>query len=578
MDHPRQAGQLGDRPAPSPSSSPSPSGRSRSASPARRTPRPRRSTAPPRARPSTAARSRSGLVTKTETNPFFVKMRERRGREADAEGVELTALAGSVRRRQRGPGRGDRGPHLTSGRRHPDHPVELHRHPRCGPDGPGRGHHRDRPRYRDRSGATRSTPPSPPTTSRPAACRAPTSGRARRRRAAADHDGRQRRAAPSMSNATTASSRASASRRATPPSSAPKPPTATRTRPRRRWRTCSSATATSTRCTRSTSPPRGGAYAALEAAGIADDVVIGSIDGGCQGVQDVADGQYAATVMQFPGKMVEQGIDAVDRATSRPARRRPASTTPVRSSSPTCPWRASTPRPPTGGSRTAGADRPWPRGRVPTGARRPHDGSTSRRRTGRCRTIGPDAGGVRHDRELGDDADERPDTLSRLIRTPGFGPAIALAVAVVVFWITTDTFFTASNLSLILQQSIVIGLLALGQTLIVLTAGIDLANGAIAVFGTIVIAKSCSTAATPRSPCCSACWSPPPSARRAALLVTRLALPPVHRDVGDAHRRLRGEPDLLRLALVPRRRRPAADLGTRLHRSAAPGSRSGACC
>ncbi len=58
-------------------------------------------------------------------------------------------------------------------------------------------------------------------------------------------------------------------------------------------------------------PAARGAYAALEAAGIADDVVIGSIDGGCQGVQDVADGLYAATVMQFPGKMVEQGIDAV---------------------------------------------------------------------------------------------------------------------------------------------------------------------------------------------------------------------------------------------------------------------------
>jgi len=58
-------------------------------------------------------------------------------------------------------------------------------------------------------------------------------------------------------------------------------------------------------------PAARGAYAALEAQGIADQVVIGSIDGGCQGVQDVADGRYAATVMQFPAEMVRQGMDAI---------------------------------------------------------------------------------------------------------------------------------------------------------------------------------------------------------------------------------------------------------------------------
>ena len=58
-------------------------------------------------------------------------------------------------------------------------------------------------------------------------------------------------------------------------------------------------------------PAARGAYAALEAQGLTDQVVIGSIDGGCQGVQDVADGRYAATVMQFPAEMVRQGMDAV---------------------------------------------------------------------------------------------------------------------------------------------------------------------------------------------------------------------------------------------------------------------------
>ncbi|WP_251838206.1 substrate-binding domain-containing protein [Oceanitalea stevensii] len=58
-------------------------------------------------------------------------------------------------------------------------------------------------------------------------------------------------------------------------------------------------------------PAARGAYAALEAQGLTDQVVIGSIDGGCQGVQDVADGRYAATVMQFPAEMVRQGMDAI---------------------------------------------------------------------------------------------------------------------------------------------------------------------------------------------------------------------------------------------------------------------------
>ena len=57
------------------------------------------------------------------------------------------------------------------------------------------------------------------------------------------------------------------------------------------------------------------------------------------------------------------------------------------------------------------------------------------------------------------------------------------------FSVATDTFLNVDNFSLIVQQSVVIGTLALGQTLIILTAGIDLANGAIAVFGTLLLTK-----------------------------------------------------------------------------------------
>ncbi|GAA1643100.1 ABC transporter permease [Georgenia ruanii] len=79
--------------------------------------------------------------------------------------------------------------------------------------------------------------------------------------------------------------------------------------------------------------------------------------------------------------------------------------------------------------------------------------------------------------------------LAMVLRNPLIGPLAALVVAVAVFSLATDTFLTANNLSLILQQSVVIGMLAVGQTLIILTAGIDLSIGALAVLGTILMAK-----------------------------------------------------------------------------------------
>ncbi|MEV4311694.1 substrate-binding domain-containing protein [Actinocrispum sp. NPDC049592] len=57
-------------------------------------------------------------------------------------------------------------------------------------------------------------------------------------------------------------------------------------------------------------PAGRGAYVALQAKGIAGNVVIGSIDGSCQGVTDVKDGKVAVTVMQFPKKMAAQGVQA----------------------------------------------------------------------------------------------------------------------------------------------------------------------------------------------------------------------------------------------------------------------------
>ena len=59
-------------------------------------------------------------------------------------------------------------------------------------------------------------------------------------------------------------------------------------------------------------PAAYGAAAALEAAGISlDDVLIVSIDGGCEGVDAVTDGTIDATSQQYPVKMAEEGVRAI---------------------------------------------------------------------------------------------------------------------------------------------------------------------------------------------------------------------------------------------------------------------------
>jgi len=58
-------------------------------------------------------------------------------------------------------------------------------------------------------------------------------------------------------------------------------------------------------------PAAAGAFEALKAFGKADDVLIVSVDGGCPGVQNVKDGVIGATSMQFPLLMASLGVEAV---------------------------------------------------------------------------------------------------------------------------------------------------------------------------------------------------------------------------------------------------------------------------
>jgi fructose transport system permease protein len=83
--------------------------------------------------------------------------------------------------------------------------------------------------------------------------------------------------------------------------------------------------------------------------------------------------------------------------------------------------------------------------------------------------------------------------VGRVLHQPMLGPLGALIIAVIIFSVLSPRFLSPFNVSLILQQSIVVGILAVGQTLIILTAGIDLSIGATAVLGTVMLAKTVGT-------------------------------------------------------------------------------------
>lgn len=72
---------------------------------------------------------------------------------------------------------------------------------------------------------------------------------------------------------------------------------------------------------------------------------------------------------------------------------------------------------------------------------------------------------------------------------PSLGPLAVLVAAAIVFDIINPRFLNPTNLSIMLQQVAVIGLLALGQTVIILTAGIDLSVGALMILAQMVMAE-----------------------------------------------------------------------------------------
>jgi fructose transport system permease protein len=81
-----------------------------------------------------------------------------------------------------------------------------------------------------------------------------------------------------------------------------------------------------------------------------------------------------------------------------------------------------------------------------------------------------------------------PLTLTERLPALGtLGPLLALLAACIVFAAQSDRFLTGANLSLVLQQVMVVGVIAIGQTLVILTAGVDLSCGMVMALGGIVM-------------------------------------------------------------------------------------------
>ena len=110
---------------------------------------------------------------------------------------------------------------------------------------------------------------------------------------------------------------------------------------------------------------------------------------------------------------------------------------------------------------------------------------------------------------------------------PILGPLAVLLLSIIAFSIISGRFLSAANLGLVLAQVTVIAVLALGQTLVILTAGIDLSTGAITVFTSVIMANLTTKAGLPGGLALIVgflCGLAMGSIN--GLLVTRLKLPP----------------------------------------------------
>lgn len=107
------------------------------------------------------------------------------------------------------------------------------------------------------------------------------------------------------------------------------------------------------------------------------------------------------------------------------------------------------------------------------------------------------------------------------------GPLIALLLACIFFATQSDRFLTGSTLSLVLKQISFVAVIAIGQTLVILTAGIDLSCGVIMALGSMIMTKFATELGVPPGLAilCALAVTTAIGALN-GVLITRLRLPP----------------------------------------------------
>lgn len=108
-----------------------------------------------------------------------------------------------------------------------------------------------------------------------------------------------------------------------------------------------------------------------------------------------------------------------------------------------------------------------------------------------------------------------------------FGPLIGLVAVCILFGaLRFETFVTRDNFAIILQQTAVIGVAALGMTLVIIAGGIDLSAGSVIALGTVVIALLLQEGASPLVAALGGIGAAGACGAVSGLLITRLRLLP----------------------------------------------------
>lgn len=109
----------------------------------------------------------------------------------------------------------------------------------------------------------------------------------------------------------------------------------------------------------------------------------------------------------------------------------------------------------------------------------------------------------------------------------GFGPFIGLVATIVLFAaLRWETFASWDNFAIILQQTAVIGITALGMTLVIIASGIDLSVGSIIALVTVVIAQLIARGWSPLGAALVGVAAAAACGTFSGLLITRLRLLP----------------------------------------------------